>query len=249
MFVWLNQDTPFPPAGMALREPPGLLAAGADLSVPRLREAYRNGIFPWYSEGEPILWWSLDPRLVLACDALRISHSLRKRLRAIARHEHEPQARVQIRIDTAFAQVMRACAEPRASEAGTWITPAMQQAYLAWHHIGEVHSIETWMDGQLVGGLYGVSLGGMFFGESMFAHTTDASKIALTYLVRFLRRHGVTHIDCQQNTPHLTSLGAVLIPRAEFLPLVRARTAQSTPPWRTGWLDAQGELHPLPPSS
>jgi len=244
-FVWLERDTPFPPVETALREPAGLLAAGADLSLARLRDAYRRGIFPWYSEGEPILWWSLDPRLVLPCDAFRASHSLRKRLRAIARREHEPAPMVQVRIDTAFEQVMRACAEPRAPDAGTWILPAMQRAYRDWHHAGEVHSVETWIDGQLAGGLYGVSLGGMFYGESMFSRATDASKIALAYLARFLSRHGVTHIDCQQNTPHLRSLGAGAVPRAEFLAQLPKRVAQAAPPWQSAWLDAQGGIHPL----
>lgn len=243
--AWLDRDTPFPPVDTALREPPGLLAAGADLSLPRLREAYRNGIFPWYSDGEPILWWSLDPRMVLACEAFRPSHSLRKRLRAIARQEHGAAPAVQVRVDTAFDRVMQACAEPRGPHAGTWITPAMQHAYCAWHRAGEAHSIETWIGGRLAGGLYGVSLGAMFYGESMFAHATDASKIALAYLVKFLSRHGVTHIDCQQDTPHLASLGAAPEPRADFLARLRARTAQPGPPWRPGWLDSDGGLHPL----
>jgi len=249
MLVWLDQSTPFPPAQTALHDPPGLLAIGADLSLPRLRDAYRNGIFPWYSEEEPILWWSPDPRLVLACQDFRVSHSLRKRLRAIARHEYEPTPRIQVRTDTAFARTMQACAEPRGPDAGTWITPAMQCAYLAWHRAGEVHSVETWIDGQLAGGLYGVSLSGMFFGESMFSRVTDASKIALAYLVRFLLRHGVTHIDCQQNTPHLKRLGALAVPRTEFLAQLRAGAARAAPPWQPGWLDTHGQVHPLSPSS
>jgi len=247
MLAWLDRDAPFPPAETALRDPPGLLAVGGELTLARLRLAYRNGIFPWYTEGEPILWWSLDPRLLLACEDFHASHSLRKRLRAIARHEDDVTPSVQIRVDTAFAQVMRACGAPRSGETGTWITPAMQAAYCAWHRAGEVHSVETWINGQLAGGLYGVSLGAMFCGESMFARATDASKIALAYLVRFLLRHGVTHIDCQQNTPHLVSLGARPVSRAEFLKQLRVCATQKPPPWEPGWLDAQGSLHPFAP--
>ena len=242
---WLDQDSPFPSVEQALSYPAGLLAAGADLSLPRLRDAYCNGIFPWYGEGDPVLWWSLDPRMVLACEQFRPSHSLRKRLRAVARQETAPQPAIQVRVDTAFEQVLQACAAPRAGETGTWILPEMQQAYCDWHAAGDVHSIETWIDGQLAGGLYGVSLGAMFYGESMFSRVTDASKIALAYLVRFLSRHGVTHIDCQQDTPHLASLGAAPIPRDEFLIRVHAALQRPSPPWQRGWLSADGTIQPL----
>jgi len=241
--LWLSVDAPFPPVEEALTDPNGLLAAGADLSLPRLVQAYSNGIFPWYSEGEPILWWSPDPRMVLVCDQFSPSHSLRKLLRQIEREENRADARVQIRVNTAFDEVLTECAKHRLGQAGTWITPAMQQVYRDWHKAGGVHSVETWIDGKLVGGLYGVSLGGVFFGESMFARTPNASKIALAYLVRFLRRHGVAWIDCQQQTRHLASLGAILVPRADFLMHVRAAVRQHpAPPWCAGWLDSQGKL-------
>jgi len=251
--TWLHADAPLPPADTALINPPGLVAAGGDLSLPRLRDAYRRGIFPWYEEGDPILWWSPDPRMVLACDAFAPSHSLRKRLRAIARAEADAQyatkASVQIRVDTAFEHVIAACARPRHgmpdTTAGIWITPAMQQAYQDWHHAGEAHSIETWIDGKLAGGLYGVSIGAMFYGESMFTRVTDAAKIALAYLVRFLARAGSTHIDCQQVTSHLARLGAVPEPRSEFLARLRILTTLPGPRWQRGWLDSAGRLRPL----
>ncbi len=240
---WLAVDTPFPPAEFALADPDGLLAAGADLSTQRLIAAYSNGIFPWYSEGEPILWWSPDPRMVLAVKDFAPSHSLRKLLRQIASQEHGAP-RVQVRVDTVFAEVMAQCAAPRDGQPGTWITAAMQQAYRAWHEAGYVHSIETWIDGELAGGLYGISLGRMFFGESMFTRVPNASKIALAYLVRYLAAHGVERIDCQQQTRHLASLGARPISRAAFLEHVRAATAQSAVPWVRGTLDSAGRLHP-----
>lgn len=187
---WLAADTPFPPAEFALTDPDGLLAAGADLSIDRLVQAYSNGIFPWYSEGEPILWWSPDPRMVLACQDFAPSHSLRKLLRQIASHEHEATPRIEIRVDTAFATVMAECAAPREGQPGTWITAAMRQAYRVWHEAGYVHSVETWIDGELAGGLYGISLGRMFFGESMFTRAPNASKIALAYLVRYVSAQG-----------------------------------------------------------
>ncbi|MCY1526953.1 Leucyl/phenylalanyl-tRNA--protein transferase [compost metagenome] len=241
---WLAVDTPFPPAEFALTDPDGLLAAGADLSVPRLVQAYSSGIFPWYSEGEPILWWSPDPRMVLAIEDFAPSHSLRKLLRQVASQEFDGHPRVQVRVDTAFPQVMAACAAPRDGQPGTWITAAMQQAYCAWHEAGYVHSIETWIDGELAGGLYGISLGRMFFGESMFTRAPNASKVALAYLVRYLAAHGVERIDCQQQTRHLASLGARPISRAAFLQYVRGATALPAVPWARGTLDSTGQLHP-----
>lgn len=243
---WLFPDTPFPPAGEALDDPPGLLAAGGDLSVERLEQAYRNGIFPWYSEGEPILWWSPQPRMVLACADFAVSHSLRKRLRRIAAGTHEPA--VVVKVDTAFAQVMAHCAAPRRGQSGTWITLSMQRAYRAWHAAGRAHCVETWMDGELLGGLYGISLGRMFFGESMFALATDASKIALAYLVRFLQANGVEWIDCQQQTGHLASLGARPVDREAFLAHLRRTVDEPAPRWAPGILDQDGVLHPLSPS-
>lgn len=207
MIPWLDNDAPFPPLDSALREPNGLLAAGGDLSPQRLIEAYSRGIFPWFNPGDPILWWSPDPRMVLFPDELKISRSLRKTLK---KHPCE------IRFDTAFRQVMEACAAPRDGHSGTWITPAMIAAYTELHRQGHAHSVETWMDDKLVGGLYGISLGRMFYGESMFSLATDASKIAFVHLVRQLERWGYGMIDCQMKTAHLASLGAREIPRAEF---------------------------------
>ncbi len=207
MIPWLTSTDPFPPVELALRDPNGLLAAGADLSPERLLAAYRRGIFPWFNPGEPILWWSPDPRMVLFPDDLRISRSLGKRLR---RHDYE------IRVDTAFARVMAACAAPRPKQRGTWISPAMIAAYGRLHHTGHAHSVETWIGGELVGGLYGITIGRAFFGESMFSHATDASKLAFAHLVRQLRRWGFGLIDCQMETAHLASLGAAPIPREDF---------------------------------
>ena len=242
---WLDLDTPFPPVDQALDYPPGLLAAGADLSIPRLRQAYSQGIFPWYQEGEPLLWWSLAPRMVLDCDEFKPSHSLRKKLRQIASKDVADSHHIQVRVDTAFSEVLRACSRRDDPEQpGVWITPEMQLAYLAWHLAGEVHSIETWRGNELIGGLYGVSLGKMFFGESMFSRATDASKIALAYLVGFLRTHGVKWIDCQMQTAHLASMGARPVSRDQFLLHVHQACAQDAIPWARGWIDANGHLHP-----
>jgi leucyl/phenylalanyl-tRNA--protein transferase len=216
MISWLHQaDDALPDTRFALprgSEAPGLLAAGGELLPARLREAYSKGIFPWYSSGQPVLWWSPDPRMVLMTDEFRLSRSLRKTVRHFAADE-----RCELRIDSAFRRVIAACASAaREGQDGTWIVPEMIEAYCAWHALGQVHSIETWIGGELVGGLYGVSLGRMFFGESMFARRTDASKIAFAALVCFCREHGVTMIDCQQHTGHLASMGARELPRGEF---------------------------------
>src|SRR5512135_1349112 len=205
-------DISFPPVTQALRNPNGLLAAGGDLSAPRLLEAYRHGIFPWFSDDEPILWWSPDPRMVLFPGEFKVSHSLRKTLR---------NARYEVRADSAFEQVMRACAAPRRSASGTWIHDEMIAAYTQLHRMGYAHSVETWIDGELAGGLYGIALGRMFFGESMFSRKTDASKIALAHLCAQLARWNFGVIDCQMNTPHLASLGAREIPRKEFITRVQ----------------------------
>jgi leucyl/phenylalanyl-tRNA--protein transferase len=203
----LDGGAPFPPIERALREPDGLLAAGGDLSVARLVDAYSRGIFPWFAEGQPILWWSPDPRMVLFVDEFVLSRSLRRRVNA---------ASFDITIDLAFDDVIRRCAGPRAGQQGTWITPDMVDAYRALHRAGYAHSVEAWRDGALVGGLYGMALGRMFFGESMFTQVPDASKVALVHLVSMVRAHGVPIIDCQQQTRHLASLGARPIPRAAF---------------------------------
>ena len=245
--IWLDTDTPFPPATQALTDPPGLLAAGADLSIPRLRAAYAQGIFPWYSQDEPPLWWSPDPRMVLKCEDLHISHSLGKRLRQIERAQAAGDFSVVVTVDSAFGSVIRSCARSSQNEQpGTWITQEMQLAYEAWHLIGQVHSIETWINGELAGGLYGVSLGRMFFGESMFSRVNDASKIAFVHLVAFLKQRGVDWIDCQMKTDHLATLGARVVPRAEFLAHVQARVQAPALNWYPGTLNLKGQLEPLP---
>ena len=243
---WLDIDTPFPPVDRALDDPPGLLAAGLDLSVHRLIDAYRSGVFPRLGDGEPVLWWSPNPRMVLARADFSPGRALRKRLRQIERGD---AGDIVVRVDTAFTDVMAACAAPRDGQPGTWITAPMQQAYTDWHRVGGTHSIETWIDGQLAGGLYGVSLGQMFFGESMFTRVTDASKIALAYLVKFLQRHGVSWIDCQQQTRHLASLGAAPVTRADFIAHIRRASTRPTPPWADGILLPTGEIVPDTPAS
>ncbi|MCC6071235.1 leucyl/phenylalanyl-tRNA--protein transferase [Massilia sp. GCM10020059] len=226
MIPWLETTTPFPDVSEALTiDAPGLLAAGADLSPRRLLAAYRNGIFPWFSEGQPILWWSTDPRMVLHTDRFRISDSLRKTLRRVERSRVEG-GRWQVTFDTSFEQVMRACAAPRKDGPGTWISEEIISGYTGLHALGHAHSSELWLDGELVGGAYGVCIGRMFYGESMFARVTDASKIALAYLVAFLRSEGVRMVDCQQETGHLASLGAAPIPRAAFLDHLRGAIGQ-----------------------
>ena len=207
MIPWLESNDPFPPLERALSEPDGLLAVGADLSPARLLTAYRNGIFPWYSAGQPVLWWSPDPRMVLFPAEFRMPRSLIKRLR---RRDYE------IRVDSAFEAVIRSCAAPREDGAGTWITAEMITAYCELHRLGHAHSVETWINGELAGGLYGIALGRMFYGESMFARAADASKIALAQLVRRLERRQFGMIDCQMNTAHLARFGAREIPRREF---------------------------------
>lgn len=206
----------------------GLLAAGGALDVPTLLSAYRQGIFPWFSEGQPILWWSTDPRMVLQVDDFRLHPSLRKTLRRFAR-----TAGCEIRFDSAFASVISQCAgSPRQGVApGTWILPQMEQAYLRLHEAGHAHSVETWIDGVLVGGLYCVAIGKAVYGESMFAQARDASKIALAALVAFCRVHGMRSIDCQQNTRHLASLGAREIPRSRFVRHCAAACAETAPHW------------------
>lgn len=225
MIPWLGSGDPFPDVERALAEPNGLLAAGADLSLPRLLEAYRNGIFPWFSHNQPILWWSPDPRMVLFPAELKVSRSLARTMR---------NARFEVRADTAFGEVIEGCRQPRREESGTWITEEMAEAYGALHRAGFAHSVETWRDGELVGGLYGVALGRAFFGESMFTRVSDASKVALVALARQLERWSFGAIDCQMNTAHLASFGAREIPRAEFTRRVRelVHYAPVPVPWR-----------------
>jgi leucyl/phenylalanyl-tRNA--protein transferase len=227
MIPWLEHDNPFPPVATALREPNGLLAAGADLSPGRLIAAYQRGIFPWFSDGEPILWWSPDPRLVLFPEQLKISRSLAKTLRHGA---------YRVTLDTAFTEVISACANtPRACQPGTWIVSAMQTAYQRLHQIGIAHSVETWCDGELAGGLYGIALGRAFFGESMFSRRSNASKIALAHLCQHLQAQGFGIIDCQMETAHLQSLGARPLPRAEFLDHITRLVADATAPAPALW--------------
>src|SRR5258706_3264331 len=210
MIPWLRGDAPFPPVSKALKSPNGLLCAGGDLSPRRIVEAYSRGIFPWYSEGDPILWWSPDARMALSQDEVKLSRSLRKSM------AHD---RYETRFDTAFRDVIEACAAPRDGQAGTWIVPEMVEAYVRLHELGFAHSVESWHEGRLVGGLYGMALGQAFFGESMFAHAPDASKVALVRLVQRLNAGGCRGIDCQQATPHPASLGAPAIPRKAFAQL------------------------------
>jgi leucyl/phenylalanyl-tRNA---protein transferase len=218
---WLGPGDPFPPVETAMRRPNGLLAAGADLSVDRLLDAYKHGIFPWFNEGEPLLWWCPDPRMVLEPRELHVSKSLRKRIRAKA---------FDIRVDTDFVAVMSACGQIRQDAEGTWISPEMIDAYTELHRRGFAHSVEAWADGELAGGLYGVAIGRMFFGESMFARRPDASKVALAHLAHQLDAWGFEMIDCQMSTAHLASLGAREIARHEFIRRMRELIAVPTIP-------------------
>lgn len=231
MIPLLGPRTPFPPLEAALDEPNGLLAATRELTPARLVDAYRHGIFPWCGDEEPVLWWSPDPRMVLFTDELRVTRSLRKLVR---------QNRFEIRGDSAFREVMEACAAiPRPGQGGTWITPSMVDAYCELHARGCAHSVEAWRDGCLAGGLYGVTLGRMFFGESMFARVTDASKVAFVHLVAMLRARGFPLIDCQQETAHLASFGARPIPRRVFAERLAALVNSPAP---------EGAWTPLPVS-
>lgn len=237
MLPWLDADSPFPPLDTALRDPNGLLAAGGELTPSRLLNAYQQGIFPWFSAGDPVLWWSPDPRMVLVPDEFKLSRSLHKKLR---RQEFE------ITTDTAFCAVIQACASaPRAGQNGTWIVDDIINAYSELHQLGHAHSVECWLTDkkqqrQLVGGLYGVCLGRMFYGESMFSRATDASKVAFAHLVRWLQENRVELIDCQMKTDHLASLGAREIPRKDFS--ARLEVLQGLPevhwiqgPWTFDW--------------
>lgn len=260
---WVGANDPLPDPWLAWREPNGLLAAGADLSPARLVEAYSRGIFPWYSDGQPVLWWSPDPRMVLYLDEFRMHRSLAKTIRrnCLADNENagndsagdEPgttsdtssdssagadalsastSPRWRITLDQAFGEVMQACAAPRDAEGGTWITAEILAAYQGLHRMGCAHSVEVWEGESLVGGLYGVAIGRMFYGESMFARTADASKVALAALVGMLKGLDFRVIDCQQNTRHLASLGAREIPREVFLNELASLIRQPGPDWR-----------------
>lgn len=222
---WLppqDPEAPFPPVASALRNPDGLLAAGGDLEPARLLRAYRNGIFPWFGPGEPILWWSPDPRAVLYPERLHVSRRLARTLR---------QQRFAISYDTCFAQVVAACAASRPESRGTWITPQMQAAYARLHDLGHAHSIEVWRDATLVGGLYGVALGRVFFGESMFSRERDASKVALAHLCARLRHLGFGLLDCQVVSGHLTRMGAERLSRERFVALLDELADAAPAPW------------------
>ena len=221
MIAWLDDEDPFPAVETALREPNGLLAAGGGLAPERLLDAYRRGIFPWFGEDDPVLWWTPDPRMVLWLNELHLSKSLRRTLRS---------GRFTVTLDTAFDAVIDGCAEPRADDAGTWITPEMRRAYTTLARRGHAHSVESWLGTTLAGGLYGVAVGRMFYGESMFSRADDASKVALASLVGQLQRWGFDLIDCQMSTTHLASMGAREIPRSEFLRHVSRLTALPAAP-------------------
>ncbi len=225
MIPWLDEAhrPAFPPTSRATRRPNGLLAAGGALTPDWLLAAYRRGIFPWFSDGEPILWWSPDPRMVVFPDQVRITRSLRKALR---------NSTYEVRLDHDFAAVIKACAEPREPGGGTWITPAIQAAYLRMHELGYAHCVETWIDGELAGGLYGIAIGRAFYGESMFSRRTDASKIAFAHLTRFLLQHDFRVLDCQMTTQHLSSLGGREIPREAFACMLAELTREDRPPAR-----------------
>jgi leucyl/phenylalanyl-tRNA--protein transferase len=225
MLTWLDRNTlDFPPLEKALREPDGLLAAGGDLSPERLVCAYRHGCFPWFSEGQPILWWSPDPRTVIIPHELHVSRSLAKLLR---------QGRYRVTFDQDFEGVIRGCAEPRAYADGTWITGSIQAAYVELHRRGHAHSVEVWQDEVLVGGLYGLAMGQLFFGESMFSHADNASKVGFATLVEHLKAWGFVLIDCQMHTQHLQSFGARPISRKDFATYLERHLDQAN---RADWL-------------
>jgi leucyl/phenylalanyl-tRNA---protein transferase len=228
---WLEPDDAFPPVAQAWGEldpAPGLVAGGRDLSVPTLLDAYRHGIFPWFNDGQPILWWSPDPRTVLHPSAFKLHRSLRKTIRRL-----HLDARLDVRFDHHFGDVIRACAStPRKEQNGTWIVPDMVAAYTELHRAGYAHSVETWIDGKLVGGLYTVMIGRMVFGESMFSLRSDASKIALASLVAFALEHKLPMIDCQQNTAHMATLGSETLVRSNFCTQVARHTQGPSPSWQ-----------------
>lgn len=231
--TWLDPSKlEFPPVEQAMQDPDGLLAVGGDLSKERLLLAYSKGIFPWYEDDQPLLWWSPDPRAVIEPQNVRISRSLRKRLR---RREFE------VRVDTAFDDVVKRCQNPRAYSNETWITNEMRRAYLALHLDGYAHSIECYQDKELVGGLYGVSIGRLFFGESMFHAATDASKVAFVALCRLLRQQGCPLVDCQMPNPHIMSLGVETISRSEFMLHLLKNNKLKSKEW-INWSSLQGAM-------
>lgn len=243
---WLDSSTPLPPVEAAWgphTDAPGLLAAGSDLGINRLVEAYSRGIFPWFNADQPVLWWSPDPRMVLKTSEFKLHRSLRKTLSRYSAHPH-----FELCFDRSFDEVIEACASsPREGQKGTWILPEMVQAYKAMHHAGLAHSAETWLDGQLVAGLYFVNLGKAVFGESMFSTLSDGSKMALAALVHVCQQQGIEAIDCQQNTAHLASMGAKELSRADFLSLVQPALRKPSPDWKNTVIDWDTWLHPNKP--
>ncbi len=225
MIPWLGLRDPFPPVEQALAEPNGLLAAGGDLSPARLLDAYAHGIFPWFNDEDPVLWWSPDPRMVLLPRELHLSRSLRRTIRS---------QEFTVTFDGAFQAVMKGCAGPRDKQDGTWITADMMRAYTRMAELGHAHSVEAWADGELAGGLYGVAVGRIFYGESMFTRRSNASKVAVSWLARQLDRWQFELIDCQMSTEHLASLGAREVPRADFLR--RLERAIALPPVPSPWV-------------
>ena len=230
MIPLLGPNDPFPSVDTALDEPNGLVAAGGGLGVQRLLDAYARGIFPWFSDGDPVLWWCPDPRMILPTEAVHVSRSLARHLK---------RGGFEITFDRAFGRVLAECAAPRRHESGTWLVPSMRQAYTRLFDAGAAHSIEVWMDGELAGGLYGVAIGRMFFGESMFTRRTDGSKIAIVILARHLARWGFPLIDCQMRTEHLATLGAQEISRRQFVREVARLVKQQPDP--SAWT-VEGEL-------
>lgn len=236
MIPFLGPADPFPPVEQALDNPEGLLAAGGSLTTKRLVEAYRSGIFPWFNDGDPILWWSPDPRTILRPAHVHVSHSLRKRLK---------KQEYCVTLDRVFARVLDGCAAPRPGDNGTWLSPAMRRAYLSLHNAGLAHSVEVWMNGELAGGVYGVAIGRAFFGESMFARRTDASKIGIVVLAAQLDRWAFPWIDCQLETAHLLSLGAEHLPRRQFVAEVARLVKEPAPSWQLDE-DLSGSVAHLP---
>ena len=228
---WISATDDFPPVEQSLAEPNGLLAASVDLSPAQVLRAYRNGIFPWYSDGQPVLWWSPDPRMVLFTDQLKIRRSFAKTLR-----QKNRDTTWRVSTDTAFRSVIKACADLRASQQGTWITDELAQTYIALHEQGHAHSIEVWNNDHLIGGLYGLCIGRMFYGESMFSALPDASKIALTALVDYLVLNNCRVIDCQQDTEHLTSMGGQTMARSNFLAILDVNCHAQGFDWQVGKL-------------
>lgn len=246
---WVDPDAPLPPPHHDIPGYPGLIALGADLSATRLLEAYRQGMFPWYSEGQPVLWWSPDPRMVVFVDTFQPSRSLRQLLKRLHRESLSGQSPWRLSLDTAFEAVMRACAEPRDEDGGTWITEDIIRAYTDLHHQGLAHSVEVWEQDELIGGLYGVSIGRMFYGESMFTRRPNASKCAFSALIHLLRKQGFVMVDCQQSTAHLSSLGGRNLSRQDFLAMLPPLLAQPSPDWRAltiAWPHDWSQPRPAP---